>query len=230
MAMKVGKTKVGKMIAMYREFRAGAPLGDVAVLKLDALAKPPRGLAERLVGIEGYAPDHDLKELRALPEGTLGRSYADLLDARGLEPLRISDSMKERFRKKPYPLRFTTTHDLHHLLTGFDTGVAGEAGVAAFMVGQGSANFRWGLLRVMRWLYALVSPSNAGAVWHNIRLGRELGRDAGLVMAYPLEDNFSRSLADVRWELGLPDPRAAGVRASRPSWAIDRIYRIRSAA
>jgi ubiquinone biosynthesis protein Coq4 len=51
----------------------------------------------------------------------------------------ISADVRERFRDNPYALRYTTTHDLHHVLTGFDTGLAGEAGVVAFNVGQGSA-------------------------------------------------------------------------------------------
>jgi len=219
-----------KMLFMYREFRAGAPLGDVAVLKMDALAKPPRDLEKRLAGIQGYAPDQDLKALRSLPAGSLGRCYADFLDAQGVEPLRISDAMKERFRENPYPIRFTTTHDLHHLLTGFDSGIAGEAGVAAFNVGQGSANFSWTLLRLMRWVYALMSPVNARAVWHNIRLGRELGRGARLVMAYPLEDNFDRPLVQVREQLQIPDPKISGVQSSRPSRFVDWLYRDRAAA
>ncbi len=221
---------VGKMLSMYREFRAGAPLGDVAVLKMDALAKPPPGLEKRLAGIQAYAPDQDLEKLRALPDGTLGGCYAAFLDAQGIEPLRISDAIKRRFRGNPYPIRFIATHDLHHLLTGFDAGIAGEAGVAAFNVGQGSANFSWAMLRAMRWFYALASPSNAKAVWHNIRLGRALGRAAELVMAYPFEDNFGRSLAEVREELRIPDPRISGVRSSSPSRLVDWIYRSRSAA
>ncbi len=117
---------IGKMLSMYREFRAGAPLGDVAVLKMDALGKPPAKLEKRLAGIKAYAPDQNLAELRALPEGTLGRCYATFLDAQGIEPLRISDATKKRFQENPYSIRFITTHDLHHLLTGFDGGIAGR--------------------------------------------------------------------------------------------------------
>ena len=47
-----------KMLGIYRHFRAGAPLGDVAVLKIDALATPSPELVERLAGIRGYAPRH----------------------------------------------------------------------------------------------------------------------------------------------------------------------------
>ena len=86
----------------------------------------------RLEAMHGYAPEQNLSVLRALPAGTLGREYARFLDANGIEPLVISPAVKESFRDNPYALRYTTTHDLHHVLTGFDTGLAGEAGVFAF--------------------------------------------------------------------------------------------------
>ena len=54
--------------------------------------------------------------LRALPAGTLAREYARFLDANGIEPLVISAAVKERFRENPFALRYTTTHDLHHVL------------------------------------------------------------------------------------------------------------------
>ena len=219
-----------KMLFMYREFQRGAPLGDVAVLKMDALAKTPRELMERLADVRGYAPDQNLEELRGMPEGSLGRCYAAFLDAQGIQPLTITGQLKERYRDNPFPIRFTTTHDLHHLLTGFDAGIAGEAGVAAFNVGQGSANFSWKLLRVARWIYAVLSPSNARAVWHNLRLGRRLGTEAELVIAYRLEDDFRRPLEEVRERLRIPDPQISGVRSSRPSRAVDWLYRNRSDA
>jgi len=221
---------VRKLLAMFREFRAGAPLGDVAVLKIDALAEPSPAIVERLSGIRGFAPDQDLDELRRLPEGSLGRCYAAFLDAQGIEPLRISEGTKERFRDNPYPIRFIVTHDLHHLLTGFDTGLAGEVGVGGFNLGQGSANFPWAMFRVAVAFYCVISPSNARALWHNLRLGRTLGRNAELVMAYPLEDDFGRPLAEVREKLGIPDPGVSGVRSSRPSRFVDWMYRSRKAA
>ena len=35
----------------------------------------------------------------------LGGCYAAFLDAQGIEPLRISDEIKQRYRKHPYPSR-----------------------------------------------------------------------------------------------------------------------------
>ena len=214
-----------KMLETIRAYRAGAPLGDVAVLKLDALSKPPKGIAQRLVAVRGYAAEQNLSVLRALPAGTLGREYARFLGANGIEPLVISAAVKERFRENPFALRYTTTHDLHHVLTGFDTGLAGEAGNFAFSVGQGAAPGTGKLLWVMRILYALLSPSQASRIWHNIRIGRELGSKAKLLIAQPIKSYFEQPLGQVRAELGIPDPAAAGVLPSGTSILGDALYK-----
>ena len=206
-----------KLLATLRAFRAGAPLGDVAVLKLDALAAPPPGIAERLERVRGYAPAQDLAALRALPPGSLGREYACFLDANGITPLAISPEIRERFHANPFVLRYTATHDLHHCLLGFDAGLAGEAGAYAFSVGQGAAPGGHGMLWIVRILYALFSPPQARRIWHNISVGLRLGRSAKLVIAEPLEAWFAEPLEVVRRRLGIEDPGRAGVLASRPS-------------
>jgi len=215
---------LAKMLEMFRAFRAGAPLGDVAVLKLDALAAPPRSIAARLERVRGYAPQQDLAALRALPPGSLGREYARFLDANGITPLTVSPHLKQRFRESPFVLRYTATHDLHHCLLGFDAGLAGEAGVYAFTVGQGSAPGGRGLLWTMRFIYPLYSPLQAGRIWHNIRVGLRLGRAAKLVIAEPIEAWFAEPLEDARRRLGIANPHEAGVLASRPSVLARLVY------
>ena len=219
-----------KMIEMMRAYRAGAPLGDVAVLKLDAISGTPKGIARRLEAVRGYAAEQNLAALRALPPGTLGREYARFLDANGIEPLVISAAVKERFRDNPFALRYTTTHDLHHVLAGFDTGLAGELGNFAFSVGQGAAPGTGKLLWWTRILYSILSPSQARRIWHNVRVGRELGRNAKLLIAEPLESYFEEPLGQVRARLGIPDPAAAGVLASGHSIVGDVLYKRKAPA
>ena len=213
-----------RMLETIRAYRAGAPLGDVVVMKLDALASPPPETLRKLEALHGYAPDQDLAALRALPAGTLGREYARFLDANGIAPLVVSPALKERFRTNPWALRYTATHDLHHLLAGFDTGIAGEAGVVAFNVGQGAAPVGRGMLRFIRSFYALISPSQARAIRHNVDLGLTLGKQAELVIAQPLESLFGEPLAAVRNKLRIPAPERSGVMASRPSFVADLLY------
>lgn len=214
-----------KMAAMIREFRAGAPLGDVALLKFDALSKSPEGMNERLGHLSGYAPRQDLESLRQLPDGTFGREYARFLEANGISPLVPSSAIIERFHDNPYVLRYATTHDLHPLLCGFDAGLAGEAGVFAFTVGQGSSPGGTGLLWTVRVLDPLVTPTQARQVWNNIRVGLELGRSAKLLIAEPRESRYGEPLESVRTSLGLAaDPAMAGVVASGRSRVQEWVY------
>ena len=219
-----------KLIHTIRAYRAGEPLGDVAVLKLDALSLPPRETLQKLERVRGYAPKQDLAHLRALPPGSLGREYARFLDANGIEPLEVSAAVKEQVRENPYALRYTATHDLHHVLAGSDTGLAGEAGVAAFNVAQGSAPLGRGLLLVVRVFWSLLSPTQARRIWHNVRVGLALGERAALVIAEPIEAWFEEPLEAVRGRLGIPEPAAAGVLPSGPSLIADRVYRRRKPA
>lgn len=214
-----------KWLEMFRQYRAGAPLGDVLVLKLDAMSRPPSGMNERLHALRGYPPKIDLEKLRQLPMGTLGREHVRFLDENGIPPLSISRAIAERFFENPWVLRYSTTHDLHHVLAGFDTGLPGEAGAYAFTVGQGSAPGGMGYIWLVRIMYPLLAPTQARKVWHNVRVGLDLGRRAKLVIAEPLESFFEEPLESVRIRLGLPrQPSSVGVEASGRSVFQEWIY------
>ena len=86
-------------------------------------------------------------------------------------------------------------------MLGFDTTLAGEIGVLAFNIAQGTVaigSFGLGLAKI---LYALVTPWNARRIFENARVGRELGRTATQVLSAPLETWLEDSLADVRRRL-----------------------------
>ena len=58
-----------------------------------------------------------------------------------------------------------------------DAGVAGEAGVLAFTVGQGTFGSR-AMLALMMILYPLLTPTNTYRTWKNIFVGYEMGKKA----------------------------------------------------
>jgi ubiquinone biosynthesis protein Coq4 len=212
------------MYEVAHAFLRGAPLGDVAVMKFAALRSSPRGLDERLGHLRAFAPRLTVASMRRLPEGSLGRENARFLEHNGLEHLTISDAMLERFADNPYAIRYTVTHDLHHLLTGFDTGVAGEVGVVGFTVGQGAGPISPTALRALRWIYPLMSPSQAGAIFHNLGLGTEMGRKAKLLLAEPLESWLDQPLDAVRERVGIRDDDRARIRPSGGSSLVRTIY------
>ena len=133
----------------------------------------------------------------------------------------------ERFADNPFAIRYTVTHDLHHLLTGFDTGVAGEMGVLAFSVGQGAAPVGPLGAALYGWLGPIMSPSQAAAIRHNYELGKRMGKRAKLVVAAPLESWLAEPLTAVRERLGIAASDIADERPSGRSWLAKLAYRRR---
>ena len=121
-------------------------------LALDAAVLLNGGRLAELVGVFERQPegrellqrrpaldvDHiDLDALAALPEGTLGRSYVEFMRARGLTPEVFVPPKHVRDERTRYlSQRLRQTHDLWHVLTGYDTDVFGEVELQAFMFGQ----------------------------------------------------------------------------------------------
>lgn len=196
---------------LLRASRAGAPLGDLAVMKFEMLEGPSSKMNARLHSLENACLEVDMNELRALPDGTVGREFARLLERNGLSPLTISQATKERFAEKPYALRYTTTHDLFHVLTGFPTTPAGEIGLFAFMIAQGFADGSRRRLWQSAALYILFAPLHVAGVVQNVRVGLAMGKKAKTLMEEPLEKYLSEPLDVVRSRLGLPDPASAGI-------------------
>ena len=85
---------------------------------------------------ERYPPlQPDLERLEALPEESLGHRYAALIRRFNYDP--------EFFRPRPVDTdgrwltqRIATTHDIHHVVSGFGTAPVGENGVLAITATQ----------------------------------------------------------------------------------------------
>jgi len=80
------------------------------------------------------------------------------------------------------------------------------------------------MLWVARVVYAIVSPTQARRIWHNIRVGLAMGERAALVIAAPIESYFDEPLEQVRARLAIGDPREAGVLPSGTSIVGDLLY------
>ncbi|MBA3550510.1 MAG: hypothetical protein H0T76_28885 [Nannocystis sp.] len=193
-----------------RARRAGAPLGDIAAMKFAMIADPPPELRARLREQSAGCLDLDMDALRSMPAGSVGREYAAHLDRYGLSPLVVSPELRRRYADDPYGLRYATTHDLFHVLTGFPTTPAGEVGLFAFMIGQGFAKRR--LLWLSALVYTLLLPLHLPGVWRNRRVGLAMAKSARNLLTEPIEALLELPLAEARRRLGLPlDPRDAGI-------------------
>ena len=108
----------------------GSPQMEDCIRRFRALP----GGAELMDG--RYPPlEPPIAQLQTLPAGTLGREYARLILQLGYDP--------EFFRPRPIESdgqwltqRIATTHDIHHVISGFGTERAGETGVLAITAAQ----------------------------------------------------------------------------------------------
>ena len=83
-----------------------------------------------------YHPAHyELETLAGMPEQTLGAVYAKFMLARGLRPDFYKD-VAPRHKMHYLRLRLRQTHDIWHVLTGFDSDEFGEVGLQGFYFGQ----------------------------------------------------------------------------------------------
>ncbi|MEA5424576.1 MULTISPECIES: Coq4 family protein [unclassified Synechococcus] len=195
--------------------RSGGDLGSVADLVDNMLDTPQmEACIGRFRSVPGgaammdarYPPlQPDLDRLIQLPEGSLGRSYAQLIRQLDYDP--------EFFRPRPtgtqahwLTQRIATTHDIHHVVSGFGTVSEGESGVLAITACQIGfpayvllttagqlATFRFQTERL---------PRLSAAVAH----GMAMARQASCLAVAHWEEGWHRPVADWREELGILEP------------------------
>ncbi len=98
-------------------------------------AKVNPSIADKMEKVRGYYPTIDLSELIQLPPGTFGHEYASYMQRNQLQPINVSPKLTEIPQNNVFALRYAVTHDIFHVLLGFDTSYAG-IGVLAFAVAQ----------------------------------------------------------------------------------------------
>ena len=186
-------------------------LGEVFEMS-DALATPDalRPMVDRLaedpVVARTLEARHrirfELGELRGLPEGTLGRTFADHMIAANLDPSALptlpSDDATSFFRAHLYE-----THDVWHVVTGFGTDIVGELGLQAFYQAQipgplPSLLLAVGLLRSAIFDQTLTVPFMEALV-----RGWRMGKAARPLFGVRWDELWSVPLEDVRRQLGI---------------------------
>jgi len=178
--------------------------GDIALLKTEIISRSANpDVVAQLQDLAGYYPTINLEALSQLPEGTLGYEYAQHMLKNGIQPLEISADLRAEADSNPFALRYTVTHDIFHVLLGFDTSYAGEMGVAAFTIAQNYSKLLNAYQPVMKHLYPLLFWSQRHQMRANLYRGKALGKQAGCLLTYEFEKDWARPIANIRAELGL---------------------------
>ena len=154
---------------------------------------------------EGWRPQPiDLSALQALPEGTLGRCYADQLISQGLTPDTLIDNAPINDELDYITHRLKETHDITHVLTGFGVDGASELGLQGFNLAQNRSPLAV-ILIFGGMLSALQNDEPLAPMLRALARGFQIGLDADLVIARKLEEGWDRPLREWRNELRIPD-------------------------
>ncbi len=193
-------------------------LGDFAILKADAFrAKVDPKVESELQQVVGYYPPIDLEKLSEYPKGSFGHVYAHHMKENHLTPFNVSPELDEIARRNVFALRYVVTHDIFHVLLGFDTSYAGEIGVLAFAAEQNYSPALKISLQLARVLYPILAPFQTKAIFANVRKGRELGKKAKFLLGVRFEEYWERPLSEVKAELGLPTELVTTIQNSKTS-------------
>ena len=154
----------------------------------------------------------DRERLRALPEGTVGRAYLELMErqgisAQGLVAASVSDNRHTALTADEQWLadRLRDIHDLQHVLTGYGPDPLGELCLLSFMTTQ---TYNRGIAFIV-----FMARRNVRKRFPGIDLdacveeGAALGRACRWLPALRLEDLLGEPLQEVRVQLGMPEPQ-----------------------
>lgn len=138
-----------------------------------------------------------LKELESYPAGTFGREFARHMLSNNLEVefFPIPDGQGE----EQYLIeRGRKSHDFWHVLTGFDTSVAGEIGLQAFTLAQIRSPFSAILIAGGILHSILLAPEIFSALIDKLFQGYQMGHGSKKLMGVPIETLLHENLSELR--------------------------------
>ncbi|MBH8573414.1 hypothetical protein I8752_10380 [Nostocaceae cyanobacterium CENA369] len=196
-ALKLGEGNTDRVF----DFEDALDQTEAAQLAVDELKKIPE---VNTLFTERWLPAPiNLDELSKLPEGTLGNVYASEMKAKGFDPY--------FYKKVPVvddisylKMLWRSTHDIYHVVAGFNTDVIGEIGLQAFFLAQTPIPISVMLLSFALVRYSLYQPANFKALMTEISRGYSLGSHTpGKLIAQKWDRFWDVQLSEIRAHLGL---------------------------
>ncbi len=173
------------------------PAFDLAVQHL----KRDRACAQ-LIGDRYIPAAHDLNQLLTYPENSLGYIYAKAMKKSGLDP-NLHTGMTAESDARYVELRLSQTHDIWHILTGFNTSEIGEIGLQAFHLPQFPYPLATMLIANSLIASTLFDPTQLPSLFAAIGQGWRMGETAQSLFAQKWEEAWDKPLSQWQAELNI---------------------------
>ena len=143
----------------------------------------------------------DLVALGKLPEGTVGRAFAEYFERNQIQPFSTPYEIRNEV---DYLIKwYRETHDLHHILTGYSTDAVGEMEVQAFALGN--LGFRVSVMILC--FAALLRPHNLPPMWKygdRLQVAYRRGKASENLFTVRYEQHFESTVESLRAKLRIP--------------------------
>jgi len=147
-------------------------------------------------------PSHDLDKLLTYPPDSLGYLYAAQMKKMGFDPNLHAD-MTAKSDAEYVELRLSQTHDLWHIVTGFDASEIGEIGLQAFHLPQFPYPLATLLIANSLISTTLRAPEALPPLLEAIAQGFQMGKAARSLFAQKWEEGWEKPLTQWQAELNI---------------------------
>lgn len=142
----------------------------------------------------------DCSMLQTFPPGTLARAFAEHMLAHNLDPSAIP-TLPAHDERDWVKAHLYETHDLWHLVTGFETDVAGELGLQAFYAAQLGIGLPLAIIAAGLLNATLFAPADGDSRMQAIVTGWTMGQAAQSLVGVPWDDMWHQPLSEIRAQL-----------------------------
>lgn len=149
------------------------------------------------------APPHDLNFLLNYPKDSLGYIYASTMKKQKFDP-DLYSYLKVESDASYVEARLGQTHDIWHIITGFDTSGIGEIGLQAFHLPQFPYPLATMLIANSLVSATLLAPEELPQLLNAIALGWQMGSQVKSFFAQKWEEAWEKPLEQWRSELNVP--------------------------
>ncbi|MCU0532773.1 MAG: Coq4 family protein [Hydrococcus sp. Prado102] len=150
------------------------------------------------------SPAHNLDKLLHYRQDSLGYVYARTMKDKGFDP-DLYSHMTADTDASYVELRLSQTHDIWHIITGFDTSSAGEIGLQAFHLLQFPYPLATILIANSLISSTLLAPQELPKLIQEIARGLQMGKQAKSLFAQKWEEDWKKPLIQWQKELNIID-------------------------